>query len=214
MTIGKPQYKVDVGTIRLKESLTALYEVNVIAEVSTIEQKVDRKVITIGKDLAATGTASELMVGIPSVNVDPQEGTISLSGNENVRVLVDGRLSNIPTAQLLKQIPSSAIKSIEIITNPSAKYNPEGMSGIINIVLHKNQMLGFNGSLNANWSYDINPKFNSGLNLNYRMESLIFMEITAITFLKTTTMEIFKEQTTTPNSSLILEMTGPLKFLK
>lgn len=168
VTIGKPQYKVDVGTIRLKESLTALDEVNVIAEVSTIEQKVDRKVITIGKDLAATGTASELMVGIPSVNVDPQEGTISLRGNENVRVLVDGRLSNIPTAQLLKQIPSSAIKSIELITNPSAKYNPEGMSGIINIVLHKNQMLGFNGSLNANWSYDINPKFNSGLNLNYR----------------------------------------------
>lgn len=105
VTIGKPQYKVDVGTIRLKESLTALDEVNVIAEVSTIQQKVDRKVITIGKDLAATGTASELMVGIPSVNVDPQEGTISLRGNENVRVLVDGRLSNIPTAQLLKQIP-------------------------------------------------------------------------------------------------------------
>ena len=90
------------------------------------------------------------MVGIPSVSVDPQNGAISLRGNENVRVLVDGRLSNIPAAQLLKQIPSSAIKSIELITNPSAKFNPEGMSGIINIVLHKNQMLGFNGSLSAN----------------------------------------------------------------
>lgn len=166
--IGKQIYKVDVGVLHLTERLTTLDEVEVIAEVSTIEQKVDRKVITIGKDLAAAGTASELMVGIPSVSVDPQNGAISLRGNENVRVLVDGRISNIPAAQLLKQIPSSAIKSIELITNPSAKYNPEGMSGIINIVLHKNQMLGFNGSVNANWSYDINPKFNSGLNLNYR----------------------------------------------
>ncbi len=168
VVIGKQIYRVDTGVLCLIESLTALDEVEVIAEVSTIEQKVDRKVITIGKDLAAAGTASELMVGIPSVSVDPQNGAISLRGNENVRVLVDGRLSNIPAAQLLKQIPSSAIKSIELITNPSAKYNPEGMSGIINIVLHKNQMLGFNGSLSANWSYDINPKFNSGLNLNYR----------------------------------------------
>ena len=102
-----------MGVLRLTESLTALNEVEVIAEVTTIEQKVDRKVITIGKDLAAAGTASELMVGIPSVSVDPQNGAISLRGNENVRVLVDGRLSNIPAAQLLKQIPSSAIKSIE-----------------------------------------------------------------------------------------------------
>lgn len=168
VVIGKQIHEIDMGVLRLTESLTALDEVEVIAEVSTIEQKVDRKVITIGKDLAAAGTASELMVGIPSVSVDPQNGAISLRGNENVRVLVDGRLSNIPAAQLLKQIPSSAIKSIELITNPSSKYNPEGMSGIINIVLHKNQMLGFNGSLSANWSYDINPKFNSGLNLNYR----------------------------------------------
>ena len=100
--------------------------------------------------MAAAGTASELLVGIPSINIDPQSGAISLRGNENVPVMVDGKLSNIPAAQLLKQIPSSAIKAIELITNPSAKYNPDGMSGIINIVLHKNQMVGFNGSLNAN----------------------------------------------------------------
>jgi outer membrane receptor protein involved in Fe transport len=136
--------------------------------VSTIQQKVDRKVITIGKDLAAMGTASELMVGIPSVNVDAQTGDISLRGNSNVRVMVDGKISNIPTAQLLKQIPSTAIKSIELITNPSAKYNPEGMSGIINIVLHKNTMIGFNGSVNLGLSYEVEPKFNSAINMNYR----------------------------------------------
>ena len=168
VTIDTDNYTIDVGRISLTESATQLEDVDVIGEVSTIQQKVDRKVITIGKDLAAVGTASELMVGIPSVGVDPQTGAISLRGNENVPVMVDGKLSNIPAAQLLKQIPSSAIKAVELITNPSAKYNPDGMTGIINIVLHKNQLVGFNGSLSANWSKEINPKFNSGLNLNYR----------------------------------------------
>lgn len=168
VSVSQGNYTVDVGKITLTESATQLEDVNVIGEVSTIQQKVDRKVITIGKDLAAVGTASELLVGIPSINVDPQSGAISLRGNENVSVMVDGKLSNIPAPQLLKQIPSSAIKAVELITNPSAKYNPDGMSGIINIVLHKNQMVGFNGSLNTNWSKEINSKFNSGLNLNYR----------------------------------------------
>lgn len=168
LKIGSGNYRVNLGNILLEEEAEGLDEVTVIAEVSTIQQKVDRKVITIGKDLAATGTASELMVGIPSVSVDAQTGDISLRGNQNVRVMVDGKLSNIPTAQLLKQLPSTAIKSIELITNPSAKYNPEGMSGIINIVLHKNTMIGFNGSINTGLSYEIEPKFNSALNMNYR----------------------------------------------
>ena len=138
VTLNRGTKKLDLGTLVLEEDNTALDEVTIIAETSSIQQKVDRKVITIGKDLAASGTASELMVGIPSVSVDPQTGDISLRGNSNVRVMVDGKLSNIPTAQLLKQIPSTAIKSVELITNPSAKYNPEGMSGLINIILHKN----------------------------------------------------------------------------
>jgi len=168
LSIGSDSFTVDLGQILLEEESTELEGVEVIGEVSTIQQKVDRKVITIGKDLAAAGTASALMVGIPSVSIDPQSGAISLRGNENVPVMIDGKLSNIPAAQLLRQIPSSAIKAVELITNPSAKYNPDGMSGIINIVLHKNQLVGFNGTISANWSKEINPKFNSGLNLNYR----------------------------------------------
>jgi hypothetical protein len=82
--------------------------------------------------------------------------------------MVDGKLSNIPTAQLLKQIPSTAIKSIELITNPSAKYNPEGLSGLINIILHKNTMLGFNGNLSMGLAHERTPKFNSALITNYR----------------------------------------------
>jgi len=168
ITIDKKNRKFDFGNIMLEEEASGLDEVTVIAEVSTIQQRVDRKVITIGKDLAASGTASDIMVGIPSVSIDAQTGDISMRGNANVRVMVDGKLSNIPTAQLLKQIPSTSIKSIELITNPSAKYNPEGMSGIINIVLHKNTMIGFNGSLSVGLSYEKEPKFNSSINTNYR----------------------------------------------
>lgn len=168
VTLNRDTKTLDLGTIVIEEDNTALDEVTIIAETSSIQQKVDRKVITIGKDLAASGTASELMVGIPSVSVDPQTGDISLRGNTNVRVMVDGKLSNIPTAQLLKQIPSTAIKSIELITNPSAKYNPEGMSGLINIILHKNTMLGFNGNLSMGLAYERTAKFNSALTTNYR----------------------------------------------
>lgn len=168
LIISRENRKVELGEIRLEVEAAGLDEVTVVAEVSTIQQRVDRKVITIGKDLAASGTSSELMVGIPSVSIDPQTGDISMRGNSNVQVMVDGKLSNIPTAQLLKQIPSTSIKSIELITNPSAKYNPEGMSGIINIVLHKNTMVGFNGSSTVGLSYEKEAKFTSSLNMNYR----------------------------------------------
>ncbi|MFT7187151.1 MAG: iron complex outermembrane receptor protein, partial [Sediminicola sp.] len=146
--ITKDIIKLELGTIFLEEVTEELSGVEVVGERTTIEQKIDRKVINIGKDLTTTGaTASDIMNNIPSVNIDQQTGELSLRGNSNVRVMVDGKLSNVPVAQLLRQIPSTSIKSIELITNPSAKYNPEGMSGIINIVLHKNSNIGFNGTL-------------------------------------------------------------------
>lgn len=159
---------LNLGQIFLEEESILLEGVEIVAEQSTIEQKIDRKVINVGRDLLTAGaTASEIMNNIPTVNVD-QDGNISLRGNQNVRVLVDGRPTNIEPAQLLKQIPSSSIKRIELITNPSAKYNPEGMSGIINIILHKNSNDRFNGSFNAGITFGEVPKFNNSLNMNYR----------------------------------------------
>lgn len=175
VTLGKGNYKINLGNILLSEDTESLNEVVVVAEVSTIQQKIDRKVVTVGKDLTTAGpTASDIMNNIPSVNVDAQSGNISLRGNANVQVMVDGKLSNIPAAQLLKQIPSTSIKQIELITNPSAKYNPEGMSGIINIILYKNVNIGFNGNLNLGLSYQIEPKFNSSIDANYRNGKLNF----------------------------------------
>ncbi|WP_248723533.1 TonB-dependent receptor domain-containing protein [Seonamhaeicola sp. ML3] len=168
ITIGKGSYKINLGDIYLEEEAESLEAVTIIAETSTIQQKVDRKVVNVGKDLANMGTATDIMSAVPSVSVDAQTGDISLRGNQNVRVMVDGKLSNIPAAQLLRQLPSTSIKQIELITNPSAKYNPEGMSGLINIILHKNTKLGFNGGLSTGLRYQREAKFNSSLNMNYR----------------------------------------------
>lgn len=173
--ISRRNSKIDLGRIYLEETADELEAVTVVAEISTIQQKVDRKVITVGKDLTTTGpTAADIMNNLPSVNVDQQTGALSLRGNQNVRVMVDGKLTNIPAAQLLKQIPSTSIKTIELITNPSAKYNPEGMSGIINIILHKNINIGFNGNLNVGLAYEKEPKFNSSVDMNYRNGKINF----------------------------------------
>lgn len=165
---------INLGTLKIEEDVTTIDEVDIVKETSTIEQKIDRKVITVGRDLTtAGGTASEIMNNIPSVNVD-QDGKISLRGNQNVRILVDGRPTTIDPAQLLKQIPSTSIKKIELITNPSAKYNPEGMSGIINIILHKNANDGFNGNFNAGINFGETPKVNNSLDMNYRKGKVNF----------------------------------------
>lgn len=166
--------KSAVVNVSLEEEATQLKGVNVIAERSTIEQKIDRKVVNVGKDLTTAGaSASDIMNNIPSVNVD-QDGKLSLRGNDNVRVLIDGRPSNIDPAQLLKQIPSTSIKKIELITNPSAKYNPEGMSGIINIILHKNANTGFNGSYSGGITFGKTAKYNQSLDLNYKTGKVNF----------------------------------------
>jgi outer membrane receptor protein involved in Fe transport len=167
--------KIDLGTIPLKESTAQLDEVVVRAETSTVVQKVDRKVITVGKDLTAAGTtASELLNNVQSVSVDQQTGNLSLRGNSNVIVLVDGRPTNIPTAQLLRQLPSNSIKSIELITNPSAKYNPDGNSGIINIILNKNANMGFNGSIDTGITWGRLTRYNASTNVNYKTGKVNF----------------------------------------
>lgn len=160
---------LEIGTIALEANVALLDDINIIAERSTIEQKIDRKVINVGKDLTTAGaSAADIMGNLPTVTVD-QDGNIAMRGNDNVRILVDGKPTNIPASQLLKQIPSTSIKSIELITNPSAKYNPEGMSGIINIILHKNSNLGFNANINTGATVGKNTRANGSLDMNYRV---------------------------------------------
>ncbi|WP_196891755.1 outer membrane beta-barrel family protein [Aureivirga marina] len=173
ITLNKSKH--NFGTISLEEDTAQLDEVVVVAETSETIQKVDRKVINVGKDLTSVGaTASDVLNNIPSVTVDQQTGSLSLRGNDNVRVLLDGKPTTLSVEQLLQQIPSTSIKSIELITNPSAKYNPEGMSGMINIILHKNSMMGFNGNVNAGYTYGKGNRFNGSLDLNYKVNKVNF----------------------------------------
>lgn len=175
ITLSVETRSADLKTIFLEEETKQLAEISVVKEKSTMEQKIDRKVITVGKDLIAAGaTAADIMNNIPSVSVDQQNNTVSLRGNENVRVFIDGKPSNLSAAQALQQIPSTSIKQIELITNPSAKYNPEGMSGIINIILNKNSNLGFNGNFNSGVNFGKSPKFNGSIDLNYRINKFNF----------------------------------------
>lgn len=175
VTLTSEDKNFNLKNIALEDEAKQLNEVSIVKEKSTVEQKIDRKVITVGKDLLSSGaTAAELMNNIPSVSVDQQNNTVSLRGNENVRIFVDGKPSNLSAAQALQQIPSTSIKQIELITNPSAKYNPEGMSGIINIVLHKNANLGFNGNVNTGVVFGKTPKFNGSIDMNYRVNKFNF----------------------------------------
>ena len=171
----KENQEINLGTLFLKEDTTNLNEIVLQAESSIITQKIDRKVVNVNKDLASAGTNSlQMLENIPSISVDFQTGNINLRGNENVRVLVDGKPSNLSASQLLKQIPSSSVKSVEIITNPSAKYNPEGMSGIINIILKKNTTIGFNGSFSVGVEHSKNSRPTGSLDLNYRTGKVNF----------------------------------------
>lgn len=175
ITLTEENKEVNLGNITLETDSKMIETVSIVKERSTIEQKADRKVITIGKDLIASGTtASEIFNNIPTVSVDPQTKELSLRGNSNVRVLIDGKPTNIDATQLLQQIPSASIKQVELITNPSAKYNPEGNSGIINIILNKNSQTGFNGSITSGVTFGVTPKTNQSVNLNYKVGKVNF----------------------------------------
>ncbi|MCH2083806.1 MAG: TonB-dependent receptor [Saprospiraceae bacterium] len=149
----------DLGKVGMSESSKMLEEVEVIAEKSQMQLKLDKRVFNVGKDLSNTGAnAAELLDNVPSVTVDV-EGNVSLRGSENVRILIDGKpsgLVGISSADALRQLQGDIVQSVEVITNPSARYDAEGEVGIINIVLKKEKREGVNGSFSLNAGYPEN----------------------------------------------------------
>ncbi|MEA3505599.1 MAG: outer membrane beta-barrel family protein [Bacteroidota bacterium] len=144
--------------------------VDIVAEHERIEYNIDKKIINVSKDLNASGgTAIDVLENTPSVEVDI-DGNVSLRGSSNFKVYVDGKPSVLDGSDLLQQIPSSSIKQIEIITNPSAKYDPDGTAGIINIVMKEKREKGLNGVVNA--SIGTGDKYGSDFLLNYRTGKL------------------------------------------
>ncbi len=165
----------DVGNIVLKAVGNLLDEVVVQAEKSSMTLSLDKKIFNVGRDLAnAGGTAADILSNIPSVSVDP-EGAIKLRGSDNVRILIDGKPSGLVSfkgGSGLQQLQASMIERVEIITNPSARYEAEGMAGILNIILKKDKRQGFNASFEVTTGYPTN--LGAAANLNYRHRRVNF----------------------------------------
>lgn len=162
------QSDVNLGTLSLVEDATMLEAVEIRKEESTVEIKLDKKVYNVGQDMMVKGgTVSDVLDNVPSVSVDV-EGNVSLRGNDNVRILIDGKpsgLGGINIAEALKLIPAETIDKVEVITNPSARYDAEGGGGILNIVLKKGKNLGINGTVTAITGNPDNFGINGTINL-------------------------------------------------
>ena len=174
-SLTKEYLQHDLGTLRLAAHFTTLEQVEVSAEKSSMVLALDKKIFNVGKDLSnAGGSATDILTNIPSVTVDP-EGTVKLRGSDNVRILIDGKPSGLVSfkgSSGLQQLQASMIDRVEIITNPSARYEAEGSAGIINIILKKDQKQGFNGSIELIAGQPTN--YGAAANLNYRHRKINF----------------------------------------
>lgn len=164
--ISPQNRNVILADISMAQSSTQLDGVEVVAERNYIEYKIDRKVINVSQDPnAAGGTLVEVLENTPSVDVDI-EGNVTIRGSSNFKVLINGKPSMMDGQDVLQTTPADAVENIEIITNPSAKYDPEGDAGIINIVMKKNWQQGLNGMINA--SISSGNKYQGYALLNYK----------------------------------------------
>lgn len=170
----------NLGTLSLEADTEALDEIEIIAEKTTVEIKLDKKIYNVGKDLTVRGgTVSDVLDNVPSVSVDV-EGNVALRGNENVRILINGKpsgLVGINSTDALRQLPAESIERVEVITSPSARYDAEGTAGILNIILRRSKLQGLNGAITTNVGW---PK-SAGIsgNINYRTGDLNIFNTTS-----------------------------------
>lgn len=165
--------QVDLGTVRLKPDNKLLKEVVITEQRSQMSFEIDKRVFTVDQNIASTGgSATDVLSDIPSVEVD-NEGTVSLRGSESVTVWINGKASGLTAdnqGDILQQMPAGSIEKIEVITNPSAKYSPEGTAGIINIVLKRDRKAGYYGSVQGGG--DSEGSYNGSGNINYSSGTL------------------------------------------
>ncbi len=161
---------LDLGSILLEEDSESLNEIMIVAEKSTVELKLDKKVFNVGKDLLSqNGSLSQILDNVPSVAVDV-DGTVSLRGNSSVTILINGKPSILTANGNLEQIAAQNVEKIEVITNPSSKYEASGTAGIINVILKKNRTEGFSGSVSLQTGNPADHRINASL--NYKTEKL------------------------------------------
>lgn len=173
INISSSSTTINLGDIFISPNALELNDIVVEGERSPVSYQIDKKVIDVDKmQTVMSGNAADVLQNVPSVTVDI-EGNVSLRGSTNFTVLVDGRPSIIDAQDALQQIPASSIQNIEIITNPSAKYNPEGTAGIINIILKNNENLGLSGIINGNAGLD--SKYGGDFLFQYKTTGLNYI---------------------------------------
>lgn len=166
LQLGKGKPRIDLGEIRLQPALMTSEEIEITADKAAITYQIDKKVINVAEQQTAiSGTAVEVLENVPSVTVDI-EGNVLLRGSSSYVVLLDDKPTVLEPNEVLQQIPASTIENIEIITNPSAKFDPDGTSGIINIVTKKDQLNGVSGIINIDTGVD--DKYGANILLNFR----------------------------------------------
>jgi len=190
----------DLGNIKLHENTESLDEIEIIAEKSTVEFRLDKKIYNVGKDMTVKGgSASDVLDNVPSVTVDV-EGNVSLRGNESVRILINGKpsgLVGLSGNDALRQLPADAIAKVEIITSPSARYEAEGTAGIINIILRKGKAQGFNGT--ATFDLGTPTKAGASTSLNYRTKKFNYFTTTGYNYTNSPGNALFENEYLNPS---------------
>ena len=211
--VSNASKSIQLGDVKLSLSKNTLEEIVVQAEKSSMQLSLDKKIFNVGKDLAnAGGSAMNILMNIPSVSVDP-EGNVKLRGSDNVRILIDGKpsgLVSIKGGSGLQNLQASMVDKVELITNPSARYEAEGMSGIINIVLKKDRRQGFNGSFEVITGNPAN--FGLATNLNYRKKNINFFVNYGIAYrMQPSKGELFQE-TYSKDTTFLFKQNDRVKF--
>ncbi|MFC4722000.1 TonB-dependent receptor domain-containing protein [Geojedonia litorea] len=173
----------DLGVLGIAINVESLNAVEVIAERTTVEIKLDKKIYNVGKDLTVRGgTVSDVLDNVPSVSVDV-EGNVSLRGNDNVRILINGKpsgLVGLNSTDALRQLPAESIERVEVITSPSARYDAEGTAGILNIILRRSKLQGLNGAITANAGHPTSAGISG--NINYRTGDFNFFNTSGFSY--------------------------------
>lgn len=177
----KIQSSLDLGTIQLEIAAESLDEIELVGERTEVEIRLDKRIYNVGKDITVRGgSVADVLDNVPSVSVDV-EGNIALRGNQNVRILINGKpsgLVGLSGPQGLRSLPAESIEKVEVVTSPSARYEASGTAGILNVILKKEELEGFNGSFNFNGG--LPTTYGGNASLNWRTKKINIFSTTSL----------------------------------
>ena len=197
----------NLGIIPLNIAAESLDEVELVGERTEVEIRLDKRIYNVGKDITVRGgSVADVLDNVPSVSVDV-EGNISLRGNDNVRILINGKpsgLVGLSGPQGLRSLPAESIEKVEVVTSPSARYEASGTAGILNVILKKEELEGFNGSFNLNGGFP--TTYGGNATLNWRTKKLNLFSTTSLRNSESRGGGIFESENFDPKTFLNLDL--------